>query len=115
MRVKPTDSVSMEHDNFDCALVIKVWSPDHTGVEREVRIAVEDIPMFLRDTANHAASALSTAARRLEVGHCETCGNTGLVNTTRHGQPWSEHCPDCRHRYPSEPFANAPHIGHRES
>ena len=113
--VKPTHTVTVDHDNFDCAVVLKVWTPNGAEVTSEIRVAVEDIPEFLRDVGNHVASALSTAARRIEVGHCETCANTGLVNTTKNGNPWSVHCPDCRHKWPSKPFANAPHIGRRDA
>lgn len=113
MITKPTHKVGVEDDGFDCALVIKRYDHDHHEVDETIRIAVEDIPGFLRDVANHAGNALTTAARRLEVGHCETCANTGLIQTERHGRPWSENCPDCRDRWPSKPFANAPHIGRR--
>ena len=110
---KTVDNVSVDYDHFDWSLVIRVWSKDHDQQSSEVRIAVEDIPSFLREVVGQGTYALSSAALRLEVGHCETCGNTGLVDTDRHGRPWTEDCPDCRPRWPNMPFAGAPTIGRR--
>ena len=105
------DKVTVDMSGWDAALELSVWDPDDFGKKKVIRIAVEDIPDFLRDVVAHGTRALSTAARRIEVGHCETCGNTGLVDVEKNGRPWSEHCPDCKNRWPSEPFKNAPTIG----
>lgn len=37
--------------------------------------------------------------RNAVAGDCETCGNRRMVETEKHGRPWSEYCPDCRDRY----------------
>jgi hypothetical protein len=110
-------SVSVDHDKFDCALVLKVWDhSDDGGVGKELRIPVEDIPNLMQQIVAHAGYALTTAASRIEVGHCETCGNTGLVDTVGPGgRMTNTYCPDCRDRWPNKPFASAPHIGRRES
>lgn len=109
----PARAISIDHDEFDCAMTLKVWDEGHTDYS-EIRVAVEDIPSFMDSVVRHGGYALSTAARRLEVGHCETCANTGLVDAVGPaGQPTNKECPDCRDRWPAEPFKNAPHIGRR--
>lgn len=112
--VEYDDRYSIEHDGFDSSLVITLWG-EGVEVDRRVRIPVDQIPDFVRQVTSHGMYALSDAARRLEVGHCETCGNTGLVNVEKNGKPWSVNCPDCRDRWPDNPFQNAPQIGRRNS
>lgn len=107
------DKVTVDSSGWDAALELSVWDPDDFGKKKVIRIAVEDIPDFLRDVVAQGTRSMATAARRLEVGHCETCGNTGLVDAEKNGRPWSEHCPDCKSRWPSAAFANAPTIGRR--
>jgi hypothetical protein len=102
--------VSVDSDVFDCALVVTL----RTGsTRREVRIPVEDILGFMEGVVRHGGYSLSTAASRLEVGHCETCANTGLVTEDVNGRPTNVFCPDCRDRWPAEPFKGAPKIEHR--
>lgn len=105
--------LSVQFSEFDCALEVTVWKDGTAIRDRVVRIPVEEIPDFLSSVTANGLAALSVAARRLEVGHCETCGNTGLIHDTRHGQPWSEYCPDCKDRWPDKPFRSAPEIGYR--
>lgn len=113
MIVKPTQTVTVDDDGFDCALVLKVWD-ENVLPAQEVRVAVKDVPAFMADVVRHASYALRNAAERLEVGHCETCGNTRLVpDTGPAGRPTNKRCPDCGPRRPDEPFAGTPTLGHR--
>lgn len=107
-------NITVNDDGFDCALVLSVRLPGDMQSSHEVRIAVEDIPDFMQGVVRHSAYALQTAASRIEIGHCETCANTGLVDTEVNGRKSNEYCPDCRDRKPSQPFKNAPKIGRRE-
>lgn len=108
-------NVTVDHSAWDAALEVSVWSMEDFGSkERVLRIPVEDIPDFVRDVTQHGLRSLSTAARRIEVGHCETCGNTGLVDTEVNGRKSNTHCPDCKDRWPAEPFKSAPTIGRLE-
>lgn len=108
-----TGTVSIDHRLADASLFITVW--DHGRDSRDpvlarISIPVENLPDFLRDVTTHVTYALSTAARRLEVGDCATCRNRGIVDTVKNGHPWTVSCPDCRDRWPTQPFANAPQI-----
>lgn len=104
------DHVGVNNASHDCALELTVWDRDMAGVERTVRIAVEDVTQFMADVVRHGGYALRDAARRLEVGDCRTCNNTGLVDVEKRGRSAAVNCPDCRHRWPAESFANAPQI-----
>lgn len=111
------DNVSIDDDGFDASLVLTSWdhTSDESPVKRVLRIAVEDIPDFMAQVVSRGTHALSTAARRLEVGHCETCANTGLVDVEKHGRKSNDYCPDCRNRWPSQPFKAAPQIGRKNT
>lgn len=103
--------VSVDNSQFDCALELTLRDPETHEADRVVRIPVEDIPDFLAAVARHSGYALTTAARRLEVGDCNTCGNTGLVDAPAPGGRMSnKHCPDCRGEGWPTPFVNTPQI-----
>lgn len=102
--------IGVDDSAWDCALELTLRDSDHQ-VERVIRIPVEDVPGFLDQVTRHGVRCMAVAARRLEVGHCETCANIGLVDVEVRGRTTNTECPDCRHRWPAEPFANAPKIG----
>jgi hypothetical protein len=108
-------NVTVDTSHWDAALELTIWAQDHVGKDRVIRIPVEEIPDFMAYVVQHGARALSIAAKRIEVGHCETCGNVGLVDKPGPGGRMSnEYCPDCRGRWPAEPFKSAPTIGRKQ-
>lgn len=105
--------VSVDDDLIDASLTLTLWRDAAVGSRQVVRIAVEDIPDLMDAVVRHGVRALSNAAHRIEVGHCETCGNSGLVDVEKNRRTSRVICPDCQHRWPDAPFANAPRIGRR--
>lgn len=107
-------NTTVDNDGFDCSLTITLRKRGSAETDRLVRIAVEDIPDFISAVTRHGMYALTEAASRLEVGHCETCGNIGLVDGPGPGNRTQQvYCPDCKDRTPSKPFANAPQIARK--
>jgi hypothetical protein len=107
-----TRNIGVDHGAADASLVLTVYDDASVQPVARLRIPTEAIPDFIANVARHGTYALRDAAKRLEVGHCETCRNLGLIDVP-HPHRGTERvaCPDCRHRYPAEPFKNAPKIG----
>ena len=104
--------VSVDHNGATYALQIIEWTGE--GHDRRVlEIPVEEIPNFIRSVVASGTYALADAATALEVGHCESCGNTGLVREKRGERIWTVNCANCRPRYPKKAFQNAPKVGRR--
>lgn len=77
-----------------------------------VSLGAEQIIGLLSQLTNHAAYALTWAAKSLVAGDCGTCLNVGLVTVkNRHGRDQQVDCPDCHEKRGGRGFPEYPRIG----
>lgn len=93
------DSIGVQHDG-DNRVLISVCTDVLTGEGMVLRLEPAAALDLLADLANQTRYSATRAAQDIQIGDCETCRNTRLVDVPAPGGRVSnDRCPDCGPAY----------------